>query len=241
MSSYPAIRTGGFKWGTNVEPGGRADLALSFLMFCLNSNCEGKRSSFWLKPKRLESSSNNNESRWKKRRPGDAFVTSRWGRRAQLERQSGTNGLMPAQWHGCLFTTVKCCFGRETRLTRTTQKQRATNTCTFEPNPSLKEKNDPTMSGATAAMSCNHSQTDPCYSQNIRAGESKTTHALNAQREQQQQRWRFHQTKVVRNKWETDRWRWQMSEVNPRLSHAKHAGRTRQMRMSSSPLDHKPF
>lgn len=233
MSSYPAIGTGGFNWGTDVEPGGRSDPALSFLMFCLKSNCEGKRSSFWLKQKRLESSSNNNECRWKERRPGDAFVTSRWGHWPQLEHQSAANGLMPAQWHERLFTTVKCCFGHETRLTWTTEKWRATN----KRIQSLKEKNDPMMSRATAAMPCNRSQTDPSYSQNIRAGESKTTHALNGRREQQRRR--FRQTSVVRNKRGTDRWRWQMSGVNPRLSHAKHARRTRQMGMSSSPLDHK--
>lgn len=112
---------------SDVEPGGRADLALSFLMFRLKSNCEVKRSSFWLKQKRLESSSNNNERRWKERRPGDVFVTWRWGHWPQLERQSAANGLMPAQWHGRLLTTVKCCFGHQTWLTWTTQKRRATN------------------------------------------------------------------------------------------------------------------
>lgn len=91
------------------------------------SNYEGKRSSFRLKQKRLESSSNNNERRWKERRPGDVFVTSRWGHWPQLEHQSAANGLMPAQWHGRLFTTVKCCFGHETGLTWTAQKRRATN------------------------------------------------------------------------------------------------------------------
>lgn len=54
------------------------------------------------------------------------------------------------------------------------------------------------MSRATAAMPRNRSQTDPCYSQNIRAGESKTTHAPNARREQQRRR--FRQTSVVRYK-----------------------------------------
>lgn len=99
--------------------------------------------------------------------------------------------------------------------------------------PSLKEKNDPMTSRATAAMPCCRSQTDPSYSQNIRAGESKTTHAPNTRQEQQQRR--FHRWSGIKEG------QIEVTDVgvNPRLSHAKHARRAQQMGMFSSPVDHK--